>query len=163
MIPVKDYYNKYTIDDGKHLNGRTLAMLREAEWLLGAGIHVIQGSFNKGVKASAGTHDGGGVIDVPAKIGAHNQLAIVEVMRRVGFAAWHRLPSEGPWVEHIHCVALGDKQLAPLAKQQGVAYLEDFNGLGHLGKGGKDNGPRDHVQTFEAYKKNHPNRFSTSK
>jgi hypothetical protein len=159
MMPVKDYYDRYTTQDGKHINGRTLAMLWEAEWLLDARIPIIQGSYNKGVAASAGTHDGGGVIDVSPKIGAHKQLAIVEVMRRVGFAAWHRMPNEGPWNEHIHCVALGDKELAPLAKQQGVAYLAGYNGLGHLGKGGKDNGPRDHVQTFADYKKNHPGRF----
>jgi hypothetical protein len=39
-------------------------------------------------------------------------------------------------------IAIGDPELSPVARNQVSAYLAGFNGLGHLGRGGKDDGPR---------------------
>jgi hypothetical protein len=146
--------------EGHKLDKRTLNMWNEAERILGVQIPIMQGEYNPGkVSASAGAHDKGGAVDGRAKIKGVKTLAVVKALRRVGFAAWHRLPSQGPWPEHIHAVAIGNNDLSYVAKNQADAYLAGYNGLGHLGRGGKDDGPRDVVQTWEQYKKKHPKRF----
>ncbi|MEC3982819.1 peptidoglycan-binding protein, partial [Amycolatopsis sp. H20-H5] len=49
---------------GELMNTRTKAMLVAAEGLLGRQLGITQGSYNPGgVGSSAGTHDGGGVVD----------------------------------------------------------------------------------------------------
>jgi hypothetical protein len=139
-------------------------MLNEAEYLLKTRLPITQGSYNKGgVAASAGVHDGGGALDFPPRVGKLTPEQIVKALRRVGFAAWHRTAIKGLWPEHIHAVALGDKEASQQAKNQMSAYLAGYNGLGHLGRGGKDDGPRHVVQTWEEYKKKHPKRFPAKK
>src|SRR5689334_19076486 len=92
--------------EGVVLNQRTLNMLECAENRLGYKLHVVQGSYNAGgVSASAGTHDGGGALDVSP---TDHPGKVVLALREVGFAAWHRVPSQGPWAEHIHAIAIGD-------------------------------------------------------
>lgn len=116
-----------TTVDGKTVNVRTLQMLRRAQARLGEDLNVIQGSYNAGgVGASAGTHDGGGAIDVSA---TNHPERVVEALRQVGFAAWHRLPSQGPWVEHIHAIALDDAEASSGAKAQMADYRARRNGL----------------------------------
>ena len=129
------------------VNARTAAMLAEAEKRLGRHLNILQGSYNVGVAASAGTHDGGGVVDV--WVPSLDADVVVKQLRMDGFAAWHRRPSQGPWGHHIHAVAIGDHQLAPLAAQQVVAYRKGFNGLGHLGMAGKDDGPKVRIRTWD--------------
>lgn len=128
---------KRTTVDGKVLNVRTAQMLKRAEARLGENLSVIQGSYNAGgVSASAGTHDGGGVIDVSPT--SHPER-VVEALRRVGFAAWHRVPSQGPWVEHIHAVAIDDPEMSSGASVQQKDYYARRNGL--AGKA-PDDGPQ---------------------
>lgn len=128
---------KRTTVDGKVVNLRTAAMLKRAQARLGEDLRIIQGSYNSGgVSASAGTHDGGGAIDVAP---TSRPERVVEALRAVGFAAWHRKPSQGPWTEHIHAIAVGDPELSSGAAQQVTDYLNGRNGLaGH----GPDDGPR---------------------
>lgn len=123
--------------EGKTLNQRTLDMLERAEARLGYPLHVIQGSYNAGgVSASAGTHDGGGALDVSA---TSNPSEVVRALREVGFAAWHRLPSQGPWSEHIHAIAIGDNEMSAGAATQVREYYAGQNGLAsHL----PDDGPK---------------------
>jgi hypothetical protein len=122
---------------GKLLNTRTIAMLEAAEERLGYSLHVMQGSYNRGgVSASAGTHDGGGALDVSA---TSNQSKVVRALREVGFAAWHRLPSQGPWGEHIHAIAIGDPDLSSGARTQVREYYAGQNGLANHRR---DDGPR---------------------
>ena len=123
---------------GHTLNVRTRRMLHMAEERLGFGLDIIQGSYNNSVSASGGTHGGGGAIDVSAK---RRPNEVVRVLREVGFAAWHRLPSQGPWIEHIHAVAIADPELSPAARQQVCEYEAGRNGLAN---NGKDDGPRLH-------------------
>jgi hypothetical protein len=85
------------------------------------------------VAASAGTHAGGGVVDL---VPASNPN--VGALRAVGFAAWNRgaawgSPSFSP---HIHAVALGDPTVSPGAANQVMSYLAGGNGLAD---GGPDN------------------------
>src|ERR671926_459425 len=97
---------------GKTLNKRTYDMLKLAEKRLGYDLTIVQGSYHRGVGASAGTHDGGGVVD----LAPWDYQRKVRVLRGVGFAAWYRAPLAGVWPAHIHAVAIGDPELAPAAR-----------------------------------------------
>lgn len=130
---------KRVIVDGVTLNRRTRNMLRVAEQRLGFSPHIYQGSYNGTVvRNSAGTHAGGGAVDLAAD---KRPNEVVRILREVGFAAWHRLPSQGPWIEHIHAIAIGDGELSPAARQQVRDYRDGLNGLANEGP---DNGPRLH-------------------
>lgn len=127
---VSDVHTTY---DGYTVNARTKDMLDAAK-AMGASFSVVQGSFNAGgVAASAGTHDGGGVVDV---VPAGN--ANVGPLRGVGFAAWSRGAAYGSpsFAEHIHAVAQGDPTVSPAAASQIQSYLAGGNGLAD---GGPDN------------------------
>ena len=120
--PPHDYSR--TTYGGRTVNKRTAYMLDQAKAIYGKSIPITQGSYNKGgVSASAGTHDGGGVVDI-----GDTSTALLKALRQVGFAAWIRTPSEG-FAYHIHAVAIGDRELSPSAKNQITAYYNGRNGL----------------------------------
>jgi hypothetical protein len=105
-------------------------------------LSIPQGSYNAGgVSASGGTHDGGGALDVSVRGMTWTQKSqtVVRALRETGFAAWYRAYLPGVWSEHIHCIAIGDKQLSPAARDQVVDYYAGRNGLAN---NGPDNGPR---------------------
>lgn len=130
-----------TTHDGKTVDWLTKVALLAAEALLGYDLTITQGSYNGGkVAASGGTHDGGGVIDL-AGFDADRK---VKVLRRLGFAAWHRTPDQGPWPEHVHAVQVGHARLSAAAKRQVAAYLAGRDGLAG---NGPDDGPRTYVKT----------------
>lgn len=138
---------------GKRLNTRTRDMILAAEKLLGYPLTIIQGSYNAGgVAASAGTHDGGGAVDVWGR-GLSDATTVTNVLRRVGFAAWHRTPAQGNWGHHVHAIAIGDSDLSRGARNQVTAYLNGRNGLA---SNGRDTGfTRTYAKsgyTFEDYK-----------
>jgi len=125
------------------VNARTRDMLRAAEAMLQEDLTLVQGSYRAGAgaTASAGTHDGGGVVDIrtwdlPSK--GLTPERVVLALRRVGFAAWYRTEAQG-FDPHIHAVAIGDKQLHPTAARQVEAYRVGRNGLA---SNGPDDGPR---------------------
>lgn len=133
------------------VNARTRDMLTAANKKLGFALVVIQGSYRAGHGASesAGTHDGGGAVDVRCAWGlpANTSAAkIVRVLREVGFAAWHRTENQGFDEQHIHCVAIGDHDLSPAAARQVTAYRARRNGLAN---NGLDDGPRVTIVTWE--------------
>lgn len=122
---------------GRTLNQRTINMIKAAEERLGYSLYIMQGSYNAGgVSASAGTHDGGGAVDFAA---TSNPREVVLALRKVGFAAWYRRASQGPWGDHIHAIAIGDPDLSSGARNQVRAY---FNGRNGLAGNGYDDGPR---------------------
>ena len=103
---------------------------------------LIQGSYEPGLDASFGTHDGGGAVDV-WMVDPNNwneRLSDVEIeqivlaMRQSGFAAWFRPANmlyEG-MRPHIHAIAIGDADLSPAAWDQLYAphgYFAGNNGL----------------------------------
>ena len=110
---------------------RTARMFKEAE-RLGGPMRITQGSYSTGVAASAGTHDGGGVLDISTRGLSTTQInRRVRALRRVGFAAWHRTPADG-FSSHIHAVAVKCPDLAPLARLQVADLRRGRNGLrGH--------------------------------
>ena len=93
---------------------------------------VGQGSFASG-SLSAGTHTGGGVIDIMfSGVSNADRDATVKWLRRAGFAAWARV---GPlWGangsnDHCHAVLLGHDTASPQAKAQMASYKAHRNGL----------------------------------
>jgi hypothetical protein len=140
-----DDYSRLTVN-GSRLNFRTVSMLRHAQTLYNgtidfAGRAVTQGSYNPGqVTASFGTHDGGGAVDIAVtnlRTGAvlRNELPdAIRALRTAGFAAWVRETNElyRGSVIHIHAIAIGDREIAPAAREQltGIfGYFRGFNGL----------------------------------
>lgn len=144
-----------TIWRGKTLNKRTVAMILAAEKIYKSQFRIIQGSYNKNVPASAGTHDGGGAVDIDViKKSPAQRRAVVLAFRQVGFAAWLRTPAQGRWPYHVHAIAIGDKDLSRGAAVQVAEYKRKRNGLANRGK---DDGPPGYYgMTWELYLKAHP-------
>lgn len=106
---------------------------------------ITQGGYNNGaVPASAGTHDGGGVIDVAASL--VDTEAKRKIWRRSGWAMWHRRTWEGNWPEHGHGVLIGCPHASAGAKRQVTAYKAGRNGLAN---GAADQGPKVAAVTWE--------------
>jgi hypothetical protein len=115
---------------GVTLDSRTARMMDVVAMRTSPKIIPTQGSFSTSVGASAGTHSGTGAIDLSVKgLDAPRVNAIVKVMRQVGFAAWHRLPNEGPWPAHIHGIAVNAPGLSTAAAKQVAALRRGRNGL----------------------------------
>lgn len=136
-----------TTYDGKRVDWLTRAALEATAKRLGYDLTITQGSYNAGgVSASAGTHDGGGVVDLAAWDHANK----VRELRRTGFAAWFRPAIPGLWPDHIHAVLIGNRKLAPSARSQVSAYLKGRNGLAN---NGPDNGPRQFIDNRFRWKR----------
>jgi hypothetical protein len=119
---------------GFKFDARTVEMIQWAEKKAGFQFNIAQGSYSDGVAASAGTHSGGGAVDfsvrlltLPAK-----RNKVLNALKDAGFAAWYRVKSQGFDSNHIHAIAIGCPDLAPLAKDQVKDFDEHRNGLkGH--------------------------------
>ena len=138
--------------NGVTVNTRTRAMLAEAERLLGRGLTLSQGSYNPGGDpTSAGTHDGGGVVDITVGgMTAGTRTAVARALRQVGFAAWVRSPDQGDWPWHIHATAINDTDLSSPAQHQVGDYYLGLNGLANRAP---DDGPRVPIRTWEEYRR----------
>jgi hypothetical protein len=116
-----------------------------AEKLTGWTLPVMQGSWSTGVTASAGTHAGGGAIDVGLRDADGNlrsaweQTWTVRNMRRAGFRTWRRTPAQG-FAYHAHGILAGD----PLVSSAAASQLAQWNaGLNGLADHGSDDDPID--------------------
>ncbi|MGH2811878.1 MAG: peptidoglycan-binding domain-containing protein [Actinomycetota bacterium] len=138
--------------DGALVNRRTQNMLAEAQRLTGRKLVLDQGSYNPGGDpTSAGTHDGGGVVDISVRgMSAATRTAVARALRRVGFAAWVRSPSQGDWPWHIHAAAINDTDLSSQAQHQTGDYYLGLNGLSGRGP---DDGPKVPIRTWEEYRR----------
>ncbi len=118
--------------------------------MLGRRLRLDQGSYNPGGDpTSAGTHDGGGVVDINVKgMTATTRRAVAKALRQVGFAAWVRNPNQGDWPWHIHAVAISDTDLSSQAQHQVGDYYLGLNGLANRAP---DDGPRVPIHTWEEY------------
>lgn len=131
-MPTKAYFG------GAYTDPTTVDALRELQRVSGEAILLTQGSYSVSVSASAGTHDGGGVVDV--NVSGWNYTVIwnvLKVARSMGLIAWYRTKAQG-FEYHIHVVRRDCGDLSPAARAQVVQYLNGQNGLaGH----GADDGP----------------------
>jgi hypothetical protein len=120
-----------TTVSGKPVNKRTADMVAAADAMVAHSIVLTQGSYNAGgVAASAGTHDGGGAVDISVSdLTTTQRWQTVKAMRTVGFAAWLRSPDQGPWPYHIHAIAIGDTDVSSGARNQIADYYVGKNGL----------------------------------
>ena len=142
MSPDQVTAYERTTRDGQTLNYRTLEMLTAAGRQLSFPIVITQGSYTNATDASAGTHAGGGALDVRAKdLSAVQRDQVVLELRLIGFAAWLRTPLQGNWPYHIHAIAIGDRDMSLAAAMQVIAYRNGRNGLKN---NGPDDGPRVH-------------------
>jgi hypothetical protein len=107
---------------------------------------VYQGSYSSGVKASAGTHSGGGALDVTSMSRGELNLA-----RKMGAAAWNRTRAQG-FSPHCHIIICGCPHAARGAKYQVSEYRAGRNGLASRRR---DDGPRPGYVTWAAYKREH--------
>lgn len=136
--PAHDYTRiSYNPGGGIIVNKRTSNMLALAVTALADSYswtpYLVQGSYHPGVSGSAGTHDGGGVVDIRVTTMTENGRNLcVQALREVGFAAWYRTPAEGFDV-HIHAVAIGDREMSPSALSQVGQYFDGTNGLANHG------------------------------
>lgn len=100
---------------GRLVDRKTQAFLQAMEKRLGYDLTVIQGSYNAGgVSASAGTHDGGGVVDLVS----WDSKKKVKVARELGAFAWFRPDLPGVWGEHVHLGIRDHGRLSSAAQAQ---------------------------------------------
>jgi hypothetical protein len=120
-------------------------------------VQPSQGSYNRGgVAASAGTHDGGGAVDIiVGNLTAATRQRLVREMRRVGFAAWLRTPAQSNWPYHVHAIAVqpgGKNDQGVLSTGAHAQVVDYYNGRNGLARHALDDGPRDYVGvTWETY------------
>lgn len=147
----------------KRVNTRTRQMLTAADATLPWTISVTQGSYCVLTKvgcarASGGTHDAGGSIDLKvAGMTSTQRWRTVQALRQVGFAAWLRLPNQcgGCWPAHIHAIAIGDTDLWQkngkyTNRDQVADYFVGRNGLaGHA----RDNTPTRYRAPFTTWER----------
>lgn len=119
---------------GVKVNVRTRVMIERAEsYMRQMGINsrlsFSQGSYNTSVSASAGTHDGGGALDIRIN-GLSSATAdnVVKALRMAGFAGWRRGVNDS-FSPHIHAIAMGDTRATQVAKNQVSEYRRGGDGL----------------------------------
>ncbi|WP_040386125.1 hypothetical protein [Demetria terragena] len=135
---------------GFPFNSRTVMMLKAAFTLADVSPAVEQGSYSAGVDpTSAGTHDGGGAVDLDAEeLSGEEATRLVRAMRQVGFAAWLRTPDQADWPLHIHGIAINDLDLHVTAQNQVGDYYLGRNGLANKAP---DDGPQVTKGTWEEH------------
>jgi hypothetical protein len=132
-----------TTYDGRTVDWLTRAALEDTARRLGYDLTLHQGSYNAGgVTASAGTHDGGGAVDLAPW---DHERKVLE-LRRTGFMAHYRpeLWRDGRrvWGAHIHAGLLGNRKASAGLRAQFAEYLDGGDGLAG---DGRDTGPRQFV------------------
>ena len=115
---------------GFKFDDRTVEMIKWAERTAGFKFRITQGSYNDTVAASAGTHDGGGAVDISIRFTTKSRrYKMLKALKDAGFAAWLRTKQDGFAVAHIHAIAIGCPDLASLARSQVRDYDKGLNGL----------------------------------
>jgi hypothetical protein len=115
-MTTPDPFEKVTFR-GRLMDRKTQAFLEAMESRLGYELTVVQGCYSNPatkVSASAGTHDGGGVVD----LAAWDWERKVKVAADLGGFPYHRDDLPGVWGEHIHVGIRDHGRLAPAAQRQ---------------------------------------------
>lgn len=139
---------------GERVNTRTRDMLAAADAVLAWRINLTQGSYTSEDPSSAGTHDGGGVVDISVSgLTSTQRWRTVKALRTVGFAAWLRTPSQGPWPYHIHAAAVSDPDMSRPARNQIHDYYFGRNGLANHAPDNTPSGYRVPFTWWERYRR----------
>lgn len=118
---------------GANTDADTAAMLSELQRVTGLSILLTQGSYSTSVSASAGTHSGGGVVDLNLSGWDYPTIQrVISAGRSMGGVGWYRTPAEG-FSYHVHMVRVDCADLAPAARAQVVQYYAGQNGLANHG------------------------------
>jgi phage-related protein/SLT domain-containing protein len=107
------------------VGGLTAAALRKAGVPMGL---ISQGEYSHG-QLSAGTHAGGGAVDISS-----TDRGLLQRLIDAGFAAWIRTPAQG-FSPHIHAVLMSHPDLSGPARAQVSSFRQGGSGLG-AGAGG---------------------------
>ncbi|CAF1081476.1 unnamed protein product [Adineta steineri] len=137
--PPKADYTRKTWRNVK-LNQRTIDMILRAEVYMtqmgmsGFQFSLSQGSYSSSVAASAGTHDGGGAIDIRTSVVNNDKKKVdtmIVALRKAGFAAWSRgrVADSFENNKHIHAIAIGDREASSGATNQVASFKRGRNGL----------------------------------
>jgi hypothetical protein len=114
---MADPFEKVTFR-GRLMDRKTQAFLEAMEDRLGYELTVIQGSYTNANPESAGTHGGGGVVDLVA----WDHVRKVRAARELGAFAWYRPTLPEHWGEHIHLGIRNHGNLSGDAKDQQDDY-----------------------------------------
>lgn len=140
--------------NGHTLYRRDWALLADAMQAAQVSTYVVQGSWS-GVAASAGTHSGGGAMDLSVRgLTEEQALRLVDELRKRNCAAWLRSPKFG-WPAklggaHVHLIVKDSPGLSPAARAQVRAYDLGRNGLAN-GKHDPHHRPVQHAFGVAAY------------
>lgn len=127
-------YNGVTLNVTKRqgwlMDVRTAAYFDAVNSAMPGGVVIVQGSYNKSVDASAGTHDGPGALDLkpadPNKRNIAGYRQLEGIARKRGGAAWFR-----QWTNnyHVHIIVIGTPGLNSVCRQQVASYLAGRDGM----------------------------------
>ncbi|TDV57461.1 peptidoglycan-binding protein [Actinophytocola oryzae] len=135
---------------GKRVNTRTADMLRAADATFSWNLTLSQGSYTSSNPDSAGTHDGGGVVDISVSgLSTTQRWQTVQALRTVGFAAWLRTPDDG-FAYHIHANGISDPDMSRQGRDQVNDYYFGRNGLAD---NAADNTPAQYKVAFTWWEK----------
>lgn len=135
---------------GRRTNTRTVQMLAEADGMLPWSLTLTQGSYTSGNPGSAGTHDGGGVVDIGVNsMSTTQRWQTVRALRTVGFAAWLRTPDDG-FAYHIHAAGVSDPDMSRPARNQ---IHDHYYGRNGLANNAPDNTPEEYRVPFTWWEK----------
>ena len=138
---------------GKRVNARTADMLAAADGMLSWSLTLTQGSYTSSNPDSAGTHDGGGVVDISvSSLSTTQRWQTVRALRTVGFAAWLRTPSDG-FAYHIHANGISDPDMSRPARNQVHDYYFGRNGLANHAADNTPEAYRVALTWWEKYKR----------
>ena len=143
----------WVTENGEKIDTRTAAMFHKAETISGTDMTIEQGVGD--ASDSAGTHLGGGVIDIATVDRPDEITARVNALRAVGFAAWYRNWDQR-W--HIHAVAISDPLLGADSHDrlcQVYQYVFGGEGLGQCPADGSVPGTDRAIITWEDYLRAH--------
>src|SRR5688500_14458383 len=100
---------------------------------LGGMLVPVQGSFNEGVSASAGTHDRAGCWDWRSwNLTADQRNRKIRFDRDHGCGTYYRTAAEG-FDPHFHGILLSDAPMHPATSSQRTSYISGRNALASNG------------------------------
>lgn len=115
---------------GHRFDRRTKAAILALEDRLDRRVTIYQGSYSTSVGASAGSHDGGGAVDL--WVSGIDANTVTRAARNVGWAMWWRTPRQGDWGNHQHGILRRHSTASSFAKAQASNFDEGGDGLGSL-------------------------------